>query len=246
MLSQDLQVYYGNVLQRMLEKFAEQKQSNDFELNEFASSPDFLALKQEIATNVSQNLDYSLENYLETVKPSRGSSANSGSSSCTQKTLAQGKNNTIKDGKHAAKQQDNSVLNSDKWTPNSKINQNPESSDIDSSLSSSVNQSSFVFLNQNQLLNLAATLTSVKVPLTQRQHAMNQLVHLPIMDIPSCEAWTFRSSSSLNKSSRNFKECGGLSQGIYNALLDSDNVLWVCSSHLLKNSLIMQPASQLL
>ncbi|THD24190.1 hypothetical protein D915_004865 [Fasciola hepatica] len=63
-------------------------------------------------------------------------------------------------------------------------------SDVDSSFSSCFNQSGFTVLNQDQLLSLASALDRNQSQLINRQQALRHLVHLPIIDIQACEAWS--------------------------------------------------------
>ncbi|TPP66646.1 hypothetical protein FGIG_00518 [Fasciola gigantica] len=63
-------------------------------------------------------------------------------------------------------------------------------SDVESSFSSCFNQSGFTVLNQDQLLSLASALDRNQSQLINRQQALRHLVHLPIIDIQACEAWS--------------------------------------------------------
>ncbi|CAL8090276.1 unnamed protein product [Calicophoron daubneyi] len=62
-------------------------------------------------------------------------------------------------------------------------------SDADSSLSSCFNQDGFSVLNQDELVSLANALDRNLSQLGNRQQALRQLVHLPIIDVQACEAW---------------------------------------------------------
>ncbi|VDP67372.1 unnamed protein product [Echinostoma caproni] len=63
-------------------------------------------------------------------------------------------------------------------------------SDVESSFSSCFNQSGFTVLNQDQLMTLATALDRNHSQLANRQQALRHLVHLPIIDIQACEAWS--------------------------------------------------------
>ncbi|KAF7237942.1 hypothetical protein EG68_11331 [Paragonimus skrjabini miyazakii] len=63
-------------------------------------------------------------------------------------------------------------------------------SDAESSFSSCLNQDSGTVLNQDLLVAMASALDKRKSSLSIRQQTLRQLVHLPIIDVQACEAWT--------------------------------------------------------
>ncbi|KAF8569941.1 hypothetical protein P879_06304 [Paragonimus westermani] len=63
-------------------------------------------------------------------------------------------------------------------------------SDAESSFSSCLNQDSCTVLNQDLLVAMASALDKRQSSLPVRQQTLRQLVHLPIIDVQACEAWT--------------------------------------------------------
>ncbi|KAF5404736.1 hypothetical protein PHET_01839 [Paragonimus heterotremus] len=63
-------------------------------------------------------------------------------------------------------------------------------SDAESSFSSCLNQDSGTVLNQDLLVAMASALDKKQSSLPIRQQTLRQLVHLPIIDVQACEAWT--------------------------------------------------------
>ncbi|XP_072017188.1 uncharacterized protein [Amphiura filiformis] len=79
-------------------------------------------------------------------------------------------------------------------------------SDDSSSLDSSFNQGSYMFMNQEQFSNLAENLEPSQ-PLETRQEALRRLLQIPPSDVLACEQW------------------GELRQGLLHALSDTDEFL---------------------